>query len=428
MDSRRLLPLVFAVVGACSRAPAQEVDAAIVAPSAAPAPAFVPSPPLESLDASVTPAFDSRPGPATPITFTDPAGEALFAFGVDLYGALGVATWREGSFVLSPLSFAGALSMAHAGARGETADEIGRAMYLSPRVSGPSLPALERSFATRSAALFASSEVSKSYRDTIERDFFGEVIALDFARDPAGARARIDRWALDKTAGKLPKLLDAGAIDGLTALVLVDALYAAGTWARPFPLDQTAPKPFERASGASVVVPTMASRAERRAWHEVSYDAVEIACDREHALVVIAPAKGSLAAFERALTAPRLRQILGQLAPHDVELTLPRFSVRSHVDPRAALRALGVRRALSREEADFSAMTPSSTYIGKVAHGAGIDVDERGVKTVAATAVVMQKAAPRPPPLALHVDRPFVFVLMNTQTGAPIVMGRYAGP
>src|SRR5204862_137483 len=77
-------------------------------------------------------------------------------------------------------------------------------------------------------------------------------------------------------------------------------------------------------------------------------------------------------------------------------------------------------------DADFSEITADAQLrIGAVAHKAYIDVDEQGTEAAAATAVVMRAAAAmRPPPLVtMVVDRPFLFVIIDTETGLPVFLG-----
>jgi serpin B len=80
-------------------------------------------------------------------------------------------------------------------------------------------------------------------------------------------------------------------------------------------------------------------------------------------------------------------------------------------------------------QADFSGMDGTrNLYIGDVIHKAFIAVGEKGTEAAAATAVVMRAGSAPPTGLAIHADRPFIYVLRDQPTGAILFMGRVLDP
>jgi serpin B len=140
-------------------------------------------------------------------------------------------------------------------------------------------------------------------------------------------------------------------------------------------------------------------------------------------------AKLDAAALERWATAVDV-----PAAGQRVDLRLPKFVI----DPpkstslKDTLLAMGVKRAFDGENAQFEKMAPAPPplYISDAFHKAFIEVDEKGTEAAAATAVVMAEgsAAPMAPPVAFHVDRPFLFVLRDRVSGAVLFMGRVEDP
>ena len=64
-----------------------------------------------------------------------------------------------------------------------------------------------------------------------------------------------------------------------------------------------------------------------------------------------------------------------------------------------------------------------------MAHKAYVDVDEQGTEAAAATAVVaVALSAFVTPPIALTVDRPFLFAIVDTATGLPLFLGQVSRP
>lgn len=79
--------------------------------------------------------------------------------------------------------------------------------------------------------------------------------------------------------------------------------------------------------------------------------------------------------------------------------------------------------------ADFSGIAGGPLYLKDVVHQAYIHVEERGTEAAAATGAVIEiSSVPAPPKLTVTVDRPFVFVLRDTSTGALLFEGVVTDP
>jgi serpin B len=120
---------------------------------------------------------------------------------------------------------------------------------------------------------------------------------------------------------------------------------------------------------------------------------------------------------------------------HRVIVKLPRFRITptSSVGLSAPMQALGLRLAFSDAEADLTGIAEANPrlYVAEAYHRAFIEVNEEGTEAAAATAVVVAtRSAPMmpPEPAALIADRPFLFMLRDTQTGAILFMGHVADP
>jgi serpin B len=95
------------------------------------------------------------------------------------------------------------------------------------------------------------------------------------------------------------------------------------------------------------------------------------------------------------------------------------------------LESLGLTTAFT-EAADFSRMTTAAPLkIGFVQHAADFTVDEEGTTAAAATVVGMValsgEAMPRDA-VIFNADRPFLFFLRDTKTGAVLFAGRLTTP
>jgi serpin B len=63
-------------------------------------------------------------------------------------------------------------------------------------------------------------------------------------------------------------------------------------------------------------------------------------------------------------------------------------------------------------------------YISDAIHKAFIEVDESGTEAAAATAVIMGATAIPAKPLEIKIDRPFIYLIRDVQTGTVLFLGR----
>ena len=417
----RLLPwAVAALLAGCSRqSPSRGLDteAGADAATTAAAPASKPLP--------------LPPTPKTAVEVTTPA-RAVMSFAMDLH-----RVWRADearrrtTAALSPLSLAGGLALIHAGARGETRDELTHALHLSAGVAAADLLKLETRSATgfevwRAQRVFADGRIAitPEYRNQL-----GPAFALLDFRNLENARGEINRWTSVATRRHVPELLKPGAIGALTRLVLVDALAATARWATPFDPARTHQESFTTLGGTIESVPMMvADTSTQRFARAESYDAVDLACaDAEHALLVIAPTPGHFDELDASLDLDGFDRIVASLVPRRVIVSMPRFrAALPSTSLKSELQALGISRAFE-EHANLEGITRDPDvhlHVADVVHAATIDVDESGARAAAATGVVIDLPAPLP---SITLNRPFLFWLRNVRTGALIVMGRFMG-
>jgi serpin B len=63
-----------------------------------------------------------------------------------------------------------------------------------------------------------------------------------------------------------------------------------------------------------------------------------------------------------------------------------------------------------------------------VIHKAFVSVDEAGTEAAAATAVIMKETAMPGQPVEVTIDRPFIFLIRDIETGAILFVGRVLNP
>lgn len=89
---------------------------------------------------------------------------------------------------------------------------------------------------------------------------------------------------------------------------------------------------------------------------------------------------------------------------------------------------MGMEEAF-QPNANFTNMATTDTellYINRVLHKTYIELDRSGTKAAAVTAVEMNgetASAEEEAPPSVILDRPFVYAIIDTETGLPVFMG-----
>jgi serpin B len=366
-----------------------------------------------------------------------PPAAASAELGLDL-----LETQPPGNAVVAPDSVLTALAMTGTGARGRTAADIVHTLHLRNRSALIDVGRLQRAIASKQAAAGACDPsppvFSVANRIFLQQDYpllpsfvagqqrhFGaEPQLVDFVRDEAGALRAVNGWVSEQTEGLIPDLFPSFSPDA--RLVLVNAVYLKAAWLRPF--TSVSPAVFHAAGGRRQVDFMHETRSLRYASGE-GFRAVELPYRASTlSMLVVMPTKGSLGSFQNRLSAGSLAEIAGDLSIQPLKLSMPRFHLDARISLTQALKELGMGLAFS-EQADFSGMTGNlALKIGEVRHAVDIAVDEEGTVAAGATGVEMVKKSKRPTPIRLDIDRPFLFFLRDTTTGAVLFAGRMADP
>lgn len=379
------------------------------------------------------------------------AGAANNAFGLDLFARL---RDQEGNLFFSPYSISTAMALTYTGARGPTADQMARGMRWSgqggqnkawspailAQVLGAAIAEQNRRGGRGDYELVVANALWGQEGFTFLADFLksnetsygGALRPVDFAGDVEAARATINDWVKERTRTRIQDLIPRGTLDRMTRLVLTNAIYFKGDWARPFAPERTADGPFTVADGKTVEVPLM-DQTGRFSYAETDWLQVLEMPYQGHgvSMVVLLPRPGrGLARLEQDLTRDALAGWLDKARPREVVVTIPRFKLTGQFSLADTLRAMGMEDAFSGT-ADFSGMTGKrDLFISAVVHKAFVAVDEEGTEAAAATGVVMKLTSMAPPtqPVVFRADRPFVFLIRDRVSGAILFMGRLADP
>ena len=370
-------------------------------------------------------------------------GNSAFAF--TLYQQL--KKDNTGNLFYSPYSISTALGMTYAGAVGDTEKQMGSALHftlpqgqLHPAFNQLALDLASRgqnaqgtngkSFALNIAnALWGQQDftIQPAFLKILAQNYGTGMNLLDFKNSPEPSRVTINNWVSDQTNNRIKDLLPQGSITPATRFVLTNAIYFDAAWQNPFAKESTSNGNFNLLNSSTVSVPMMNHEGSYSYVKGSGYQAVELPYSgNEVAMDIIVPDAGQFNTFESGMTADSISGIIGSLKSSFMVLALPKFQFDSSFSLKQALSALGMPVAFT-DKADFSGITGQpNLIISDVVHKAFVAVDEEGTEAAAATGVIMVGAAM--PANSLTVDRPFVFLIRDIQTGAIIFIGRVLNP
>ena len=333
--------------------------------------------------------------------------------------------------------------MTYAGARGDTEQQMGKVLHLGneQKTLHAAFGALQRGLAKAGEqkgiqlsianALWAQKDhpFLPAFLQTAKGDYQASVAQADFKAAAEPARGEINHWVAQKTRNRIQDILPDGSVNHLTRLVLANAIYFKGTWARRFDKSATSTAPFDLAPGRKVEVPMMRQKGDVRYTENADFQAVELPyIGGGLSMVILLPNQADgCGQLERRLTPALLASTLKQMREQEVEIFLPRFKLESSFKLNDTLASMGLTAAFGTQ-ADFSGMDGTKDlFISGVFHKAWGEVNEEGTEAAAATAVVMATKALVQSP-AFLADHPFIFFIRDTRSGSLLFLGRLADP
>jgi serpin B len=374
------------------------------------------------------------------------AGNTEFAF--DLYEQLkSHPKIKEdgGNLFFSPYSISTALAMTWAGARSETQKQMAQVLHFSLPQSRlhHAFEELERQLNTVNKKDGYELSVANAlwgqkgcgfldeFLELTEKKYAARLREVDFVTETEKARKLMNRWVEEQTNNKIKELIQPSVLGPLTRLVLTNAIYFRGDWAKPFREGDTVHTAFYVSTDQTEEVAMMCQEENFKYAGLREAQILELPYKEDKlSMVVLLPTKiDGLAGLEESLTAQRLAKYLQNLHSQKVVVYLPKFRMASEVNLAGALETLGMPNAFLPQKADFSGMNGrQDLFISAVLHKAFVDVGEHGTEAAAATAVTMgQTAVPSPLPV-FRADHPFLFVIKDRRCHSILFVGRFVNP
>ena len=359
---------------------------------------------------------------------------------VDLFKGAAKDEQSEGKDLLvSPLSVSQAIAMAANGANGTTKEEMEKLLgdtldidalnqyyyrYTKnlTQASGADVH-LANSLWVRDneAAIRVPEQFLQTTADYYGADAFKAPFDDTTVKD-------VNDWVNYHTHSMIPSLID--HIDPNWIMILINALAFEAEWADPYNEYSVSDGTFH-AYDKNLTAEMMYGDEYTYLLDENATGFMKPYKGGEYSFAAILPDESvTVSEYIDSMTADSLKKLLNSKQNTKVETMLPKFKYEYSLTMNKMLEALGMKTAFDPNTADFTGLNSlGDTWIDTVLHKTFIQVDDRGTKAAAVTAVFAAGCAMEPePPKRVYLDRPFIYMIVDNSTNLPIFIGYVLHP
>ncbi|KAL5287305.1 SERPINI1 family protein [Megaselia abdita] len=330
------------------------------------------------------------------------------------------------NIIISPLSIEITLALALTGASGETAKEIFEGLHLtSATIEEELLVSYKENKLVKIAnKIYVNQDYKfkESFKEITGKSFNSEADTLNVA-DSAASAEKINKWVEKKTSNKIKDLISPLVINESTRLVLVNAIYFKGNWAKKFNPENTMKYGFFHNENDFVDVDMMVITTTFKYgnFNDLNATILELPyANSELSMLIVLP--NQIMGLKDVMTKMKKKSIFKisqKMFDTKVRVMLPKFKVEYNIELTKTLKKMGITKMFSNE-AEFENMLEQheDLYISTVVHKAFIEVNEEGTEAAGASAMIATKKCigSRPNPIKTFIaDHPFFYIIWDTK-------------
>ena len=367
--------------------------------------------------------------------YQESAFNGYLEFAMELYAS--EASKTDSNMMISPASIFLALGMTSAGAAGDTLTQMTDVM--TPGATPEELQGfggyyyrtlLQNSGITLHTA--NSIWLNNTRADSVYQDYL-DFVTLNYGADigmismNSEGEETINSWVNRQTSGMIPAIISPGSLSNDDIAVLVNAVAFESNW-EAGNLRYNRNLPFTNADGSEARVTMIKTTSRTYISNE---DAIGCTISYEggrYVFMALMPTDPSVDAntFASGLTAEEYMSLWHNRSYGGVDsvyIALPEFSYDYDTYLNSTLVGMGMTAPFS-DSADFGNMSENPISIDEIIHVTHIEVDHTGTRAAASTAVVETMAVGvSPDPKYITFDRPFIYAIVDVDTGLPLFIG-----
>ena len=339
---------------------------------------------------------------------------------------------KKENILISPDSIFTCVAMTANGTDGITKEEMEKALgNLSIDTCNKNLMAFHKNLSSSPKTRYQSANsiwyrkdtmnVKSAFAKTVSSYYQAELYPFTFNSNTV---KQINAWVSNKTNKKINSILD--RLEPSDRMFLINAVYYKGEWSTPY--HGTVEKTFTNANGSK-------KKAKMLEGSENTYFPLMNAegftkpyFGGDTAFFALLPPEGvSAEDYVNSFSGEEFIQAYKNRQREDilVHTRIPEFEYSYQASQKEPLMKMGVNSAFSNH-ANFKAMTDTSVMVDDVLHKTYIKLDKNGTEAAAVTSTLVKATSAYQPPKkekTIYLDRPFVYGILDTDTGIPLFLG-----
>jgi serpin B len=372
------------------------------------------------------------------------------------------------NIIISPYGVFLNLLLLYNGAGGETYEELKNVLNLSePNYVDPNFGELYdilmntggnyELYIANGLFLNKNYEFKSSFINIANNYFLAETKNIDVTNS-FGSAEMINNFISQNTNGLINNVILPSDINENTLLVIVNAIYFYGKWAKQFSKEDTKPRNFYISPTDIIEVPTMvAHNVPLKEGIFGNIRVIEIPYKGNNIAMIIILPYNSYYDFYGYVANPcaglegenlcNLSDILSNLTLNNLyyylnnlnetivnELYMPKFSFGDEYNLIPYLESLGINTIFNPGSSNLSNIVYSkgsdeNLYVSLFKQFTYIENNEEGTKAAAATVTEVQiGAALNPIPSIIKINRPFIFMIIDLRTKEILFIGQVINP
>ncbi|KAF7244233.1 Pigment epithelium-derived factor, partial [Varanus komodoensis] len=359
---------------------------------------------------------------------------AVSNFGYDLYRQQS-SQMPTANVLLSPFSIATALSGLSLGAGERTEDVISRALFydmLNKAEIHSTYKELLAGITARNKGLKSTSRLIMERKLKMKLWFVTELEkSYGFRPRVLSGNARgdlqeINSWVHQRTGGKVGRFL--AEIPSAISIFLLGAAHFKGQWVTRFDPKLTKLQDFHLDEERTVRVPMMSSPQTILKYgfdSELNCKIAQLPLTGSVSIMFFLPESvtQNMTLIEESLTSEFMHDIDKQLKNVHAVLSVPRLKLMAEAGLADTLRDMRLQGLFSTP--DFSKITAKPIKLTHVQHKVALELSEDGEGS---TFTPDTEAARLNFPITYNLNRPFLLVLRDNETGALLLLGKILDP
>lgn len=331
--------------------------------------------------------------------------------------------------LVSPLSVLTALALVQNGAQGNTLAQLEQALGGLDRDTLNAYMRAYCDFLTESDELKIANSVWTDSSAEAKRAFLQKAVDSYSAQlfsaplsDPKTVES-ISSWVKKNTDGMIPKIIEKA--DRYAVMMLVNAIAFDAKWETPYKRSDIEKLEFTSYSGSKKKTDFMCSTENVYLKDGGTVGFMKPYKNGRFAFAALLPDENTgIDDYVASLSGDKLMKIFSSAKRgNEVNVKMPKFRAEYSAQLIDTLKKMGVKDAFDSKTADFSSLIENrDAYIATVVHKTFIEVDENGTRAAASTLVGADTMSLMEP-YSVFLNRPFVYMIVDTETNLPLFIG-----